>query len=224
MNFTDKLHHLAQPLWSKSFTHPFIQELTAGNLPITKFKFYLKQDNYYLTEFATLHQLIAAKLSNMADKKILLAGATFDNNDELLVRNAMFAKLGITDSDLANTKPTPAAYNYITHMYYELNTGSPARATAALLPCYWLYSEIGARLEEKSSPVPIYQQFIDGYAGDEFTNSTRAMINLVEKMSSVVDATERNQMINAFLKSSAFELQFWEMAYQQKQWSFESRI
>lgn len=107
--------------------------------------------------------------------------------------------------------------------YYELNAGSPARATAALLPCYWLYSDIGAQLVKKSSPIPIYQQFIDGYAGTEFTNNTHKMITLVERLSSQVTANEKNKMVNAFLKSSVFELQFWEMAYQQKQWAFESQ-
>lgn len=116
MNFTDKLHYLAQPLWTKSLGHPFIQELATGKLPIDKFKFYLKQDNYYLTEFTMLHRLIAAKLSNIEDKKILLAGATSDNNDELLIRTTMLNELDITTTDLSTTSPTPAAYNYVTHI------------------------------------------------------------------------------------------------------------
>lgn len=221
MKFTDKLHQLAQPLWRKSFQHPFITELATGTLPLAKFKFYLKQDNYYLTEFAQLHKKIAAQLANPVDQKILLAGAASESNEETLVRNQMLTELKITQTDLTNATPTPAAHNYVTHMYYELNAGSPARATAALLPCYWLYSEIGTRLLAQKSPVPVYQQFIDGYAGAVFTDSTAQMITLVERLSQTASQSEQLAMQDAFLKSSAFEFQFWQMAYLQKQWSFQ---
>lgn len=220
MTFTDELHELARPLWLKSFQHPFITELAAGKLPLTKFKFYLKQDNYYLTEFAQLHAKIASQLSNPIDQQILLAGATTENNDEALIRTQMLSNLDITSEQLKQATPTPAAYNYVTHMYYELTMGSPARATAALLPCYWLYSELGTKLTKQGSPVPIYQQFIDGYADTIFTDSTDQMIALVERLAQQSGQSEQTAMKDAFLKSSTFEFQFWQMAYQQKQWSF----
>lgn len=222
MKFTDDLYTTAKPLWQKSMRHPFIQELAAGTLPLATFRYYLKQDQHYLMEFGKLHEIIAAKVTDPQDKGILLAGAGAEDNEETLIRNDMLNQLTISQAEIAATPLSPATYKYVTHMYYELNAGSPARAIAALLPCYWLYSNIGKQLSHATSPVPIYQQFIDGYAADAFTTATTDMIDLVNRESTAVDAAEQVDMKDVFMKSSEYELEFWEMAYTKEKWPYES--
>ena len=34
-----------------------------------------------------------------------------------------------------------------------------------MLPCSWLYQEIGAQLVKQHSPEPLYQRWIETYAG-----------------------------------------------------------
>ena len=41
-------------------------------------------------------------------------------------------------------------------------------AVAALLPCYWIYWEVGKTLERAGSPDPLYARWIGTYASEEF--------------------------------------------------------
>lgn len=38
----------------------------------------------------------------------------------------------------------------------------------AFLPCYWAYLVVGKELEKKGSANPLYQQWINTYASNEF--------------------------------------------------------
>ncbi|MSE20283.1 thiaminase II, partial [Lactobacillus parabuchneri] len=95
----------------------------------------------------------------------------------------------------------------------------PARAAAALLPCYWLYNEIGKKLIQLGSPIKIYQRFIETYESPDFTTATDKMIQIVDQLAETADQKEQQEMIQAFVRSSYFELHFWEMAYQRQEWS-----
>ena len=52
-------------------------------------------------------------------------------------------------------------------MYRQLIEGTPKTAAASMLPCSWLYQEIGAQLVKQHSPEPLYQRWIETYAGEE---------------------------------------------------------
>lgn len=218
--FVEQLHEDAKPIWQKSFNHPFIQELVAGTLPKEIYRFYLKQDRYYLEQFGKFHLEIAKHVDDPKAIKVLKEGALGLEDGEIDIRESMFNQLHITDDEIQNTPIAPTAYNYVTHMHYELMSGSVGRAIAALLPCYWLYNEIGKNLVDRHSPVKIYQQFLDSYASDEFTDGTTNMINLLEQYSQKASQTELDLMERAFLKSSTYELEFWQMAYTLEHWPF----
>ncbi|GEP24819.1 thiaminase II [Lentilactobacillus diolivorans] len=216
---TQSMHQLAEPLWQESFNHPFIKELAAGNLPTDTFRYYLKQDRYYLQNFGDLHKQIADHISSPKIKEFLYAGAEGLHDDEADVRKTFFQELAITPAEIEATPIAPNAYSYVSHMYHELHEGSPARAAAALLPCYWLYNEIGKKLIKNGSPVKIYQQFIDTYDSDGFTDATNEMIKIVDELGAAANSDEQKGMKTAFVRSSWFELHFWGMAYEHQQWA-----
>lgn len=218
-SLTQKMHQQAAELWQESFDHPFIKELAAGSLPTATFRYYLKQDRYYLANFGDLHKRIADNLSNPDIKQFLYEGAQGLHDDEANIRKEFFDELAITPAEIAQTPIAPNAYNYVAHMYHELNEGSPARAAAALLPCYWLYNEIGKKLIKKGSPVKIYQQFINTYDSAGFTDATSQMIQIVDQLGSEADQSEQAKMTTAFVRSSYYELHFWAMAYKHQQWA-----
>ena len=51
---------------------------------------------------------------------------------------------------------------------------------AAVLPCYWIYREVGRELLRRGSPEPLYQRWIDTYGGDEFDRVVEEAIALTE--------------------------------------------
>lgn len=218
MVFTDQIYQLARPLWLKSIHHPFIKQLVSGQLSLSQFRFYLLQDRYYLSEFGKLHYLIADKLTDKKAIDFLLSGAKGLKNGEIEERKVFFDKLHITSQEIKLTPISPTAYNYVNHMYAALYRGSVQQGIAALLPCYWLYNEIGKNLVKKSSPVSFYSQWLNTYASSTFTSSTQQIINLTNQVADKASQNIKQKMSQDFIRSSYFELHYWDMPFTKESW------
>lgn len=57
--------------------------------------------------------------------------------------------------------------------YYE--------GVAAVLPCAWIYNEVGNYLKSRGSPNPQYAKWISTYGGEEFSKTTNDLIELTNK-------------------------------------------
>jgi thiaminase/transcriptional activator TenA len=218
MTFTTEVRTAAEPIWQQSKQHPFISELKAGTLAPEIFRFYLLQDRYYLEEFSRI-QLKAVALTK--DEKIqqqLVQNVESLERAEIQTRQLFFTDLQITDGEIAQTSIAPNAYHYVAHLHHKLGTGSIAVTQAALLPCYWLYQEIGTELIKSGSPVPIYQRWIETYDQLAYRETVRRQRDLTDALAEQTSEEERTAMKEAFLISSYEEVNFWEMAYTKQQW------
>lgn len=56
----------------------------------------------------------------------------------------------------AATPVGPTSLAYTSYLPAVCATGSYAEAVAAVLPCYWVYRDVGRTLLERSSPDPVY--------------------------------------------------------------------
>ena len=65
-------------------------------------------------------------------------------------------------------------------------------ALAALLPCYWIYWEVGKTLERATSPDPLYARWIATYASDEFGDVVRAVLACTDAVAERLRAAERD--------------------------------
>lgn len=211
--FTDTLTATINQTTETSIYTPFIQQLSSGELPLTAFRYYLIQDNHYLAAFNRLHQEIAARLPVSEGSILIHLGEGED-----ATRQRIHTEIGLSTQELQEAPIAPTAYSYITHMYYQLDHYGVAAATAGLLPCYWLYSELAQRLAVKHSPVHLYQEFFDSYTAADFTTSTRQMKEIVNQQAARVDELGRQQMTRAFQISCYYEEQFWQMAFNQQDW------
>lgn len=217
--FTDQLHQVASSLWQKSMKHPFVQELQSGELPLAKFRFYLLQDRYYLNQFSEFHRAIAAKTDGQQTEQFLLEMAQDLKDSEMAVRENFFKQLQIMPAEIAQTPVAPTAYAYVNHLKMTLARDGIAPAVAALVPCYWLYQEIGQKLATGGSPVSYYQEWIDTYDGEWYAANVQRILQLTNTLADSSSADEREKMQLAFVRSSYYELQFWQMAYEQQEWA-----
>ena len=112
----------------------------------------------------------------------------------------------------------PTAYHYVSHMYRQLIEGTPKTAAASMLPCSWLYQEIGAQLVKQHSPEPLYQRWIETYAGEEAYQHVQEERQLLDQLYEESSPQEQAAMITAFVISSEMEYAFWEMAYTHETW------
>lgn len=218
MNYTEQVRKIADPYWAGSFQHPFITELQAGELSPEVFRYYLIQDRYYLEHFGKLYGLIAEQTEDPEIKALMQQNAENLKLGEVAIREGFFQELNITPEEIAETAIAPTAYNYVSHMYRQLVEGTPRAAVAGMLPCAWLYQEIGCRLIAEGSPEPLYQRWIETYAGAEAAEGILQERALLDRLYEEAGEAEQQQMIDAFVISSQMEYLFWEMAYTLEKW------
>ncbi len=218
MTFTDELWKSIAPIYAAILSHPFVAGLTDGSLPRDRFRFYAVQDALYLRDFARSLSLAAARAPR--DEWIIMfnehaAGAL---RVERALHESFFAEFGMTPADV---DATPLAPTNVAYTSYLIATayGSPFHeAVAALLPCYWIYWEVGKALERAGSPDPLYTRWIGTYASTEFGDVVRAVLAATDEMAAALSVAAREAMRRHFVTTSRYEWMFWEMGFVRESW------
>lgn len=217
MEFCEKVRKETDFYWEASFYHPFVQGIADGSLPLEKFKFYMLQDAYYLKHYTKVLALAAAKATTDDDVQYFLQTAKFIHDAELELHRTTFKELGVTADDVEHFEPAPAAYNYVSHMYNAVHNGDVAEAFAAILPCPWLYQEIGQRLKDARPNVPLYDQWIALYASDEMLQNIEIQKSMLNRYAKEQPA-KLKVLQEHFKRSCYYEWMFWEMPWTKQSW------
>ncbi|GAB4074220.1 thiaminase II [Barrientosiimonas marina] len=223
MRFSESLKEATGQSWTYSLNHPFVQGIVRGDLPLETFKNYIMQDIYYLKHYGKVHAFAAAQADDFSQAASLAEKAKTTAEAELTVHKEHARILNITDEDVQQFKPAPTAYAYTSHLYRAALSGSLAQMIAAMLPCYWLYADIGLENKGTKTGVEIYDNWIQMYASDEFQESTRDMINLLDDLAAEASAAEKAKIKDQFVIAKEYELAFWEMAYRFETWLSEQK-
>lgn len=218
MKFSEQIRQEADHIWVASFNHPFVTGIADGSLSLESFKYYVMQDAYYLSHFAKVQAYAGAKAFDLYTTSRLAAHAQGTYEAELSLHENFSKRLGITEEERINFKPAPTAYAYTSHMYRAVLSGGIGEVIAALLPCYWLYYEIGERLQGSTPEEPIYQEWIAAYGGDWFRQLVEEQIARLDELAEKASEEERARMKEHFMLSSQYEYSFWEMAYTLEKW------
>nr|MBA3610951.1 thiaminase II [Rubrobacter sp.] len=88
----------------------------------------------------------------------------------------------------------------------------------AVLPCYWIYAEVGKALLEQGSPNPMYQTWIDTYGGEEFGAVVEAVLDLTDRACEDLSPVQRAAVTEAFVTTSRYEWMFWNMGWTLEKW------
>jgi thiaminase/transcriptional activator TenA len=218
MKFSQKLRESVQAIWQASFDHPFVTGIADGTLPLACFRYYVMQDAYYLSQFAKVQALGAAKAEDLYTSGRMAAHVQGTYNAELALHEKFTKLLCITDAEKASFQPAPTAYAYTSHLFRAAYTGHLGDIVAVILPCYWLYWEIGERLKGSNPNEIIYREWIEAYGGEWFGELVQEQIERLDALAEQVTEADRERMQQHFVISSRYELLFWEMAYQQEKW------
>lgn len=218
MDFSQQVYQQNQTVWQESIHHPFIKQLSDGSMTLPTFRYYLIQDHYYLRDFARIHELAADASQDQAVKTLLQELANSLHDGEIATRKTFFKELGISQQDVVNTPIAPTTYAYTSHMYRTLTQAGAPASIAGLLPCAWLYADVGASLQGVTSPVPIFQARIDSYQSDDYTGPVAKQIKLTDQVARQTDAADRDAMAKAFERSTYYERDFWQMALDHQDW------
>jgi thiaminase/transcriptional activator TenA len=218
MTFTDELWQSIATIYASILRHPFLRGLTDGSLPRESFRFYAVQDALYLREFARALSLAAARAPE--DDWIIMfnehaAGAL---RVERALHESFFREFGLSPEDVAATPLAPTNLAYTSYLLTVAYAAPFHEAITALLPCYWIYWEVGKELERAGSPDPLYARWIGTYASKEFGSLVRAVLDATDKTASRRQRTELDMMRRHFIVASRYEWMFWEMGYRRETW------
>src|SRR5437016_4255248 len=218
MTFTAELWASIMPIYTEILRHPFLRGLTDGSLPQDAFRYYVIQDAHYLRDFARALSIAAARAPK-EDWIIMLndhaAGAL---RVERSLHETFFKEFGLSEKDVAATPMAPTNIAYTSYLL-AVAYGSPFHeALAALLPCYWIYWEVGKELERAGSKNPLYKRWIGTYASEEFGSVVRAVLSAADQVAAGLRPPEREAMRRHFVTTSRYEWMFWDMGLRRETW------
>jgi thiaminase/transcriptional activator TenA len=217
MKFTDSLWQSTLPIYEEILRLPFIEELTAGTLSRERFVFYMKQDALYLQDFSRSLAITGSRLPDPEQAQTFMGFAHGVFAVERQLHETYFRDFGV-ELDVSRA---PACFAYTQFLLATAATCSHEESAAALLPCFWIYREVGneivSRAKQNLASNP-YARWIETYSGEEYDESVTQAIEVVDALGGAAPEPLQRAMQAAFEKSARLEWMFWDSAYRLEQW------
>jgi thiaminase (transcriptional activator TenA) len=199
-------------------TMPFNAELAAGTLSEARFKHYITQDAHYLIGFGRALTLAAAKAPSPERLIQFARSAEGAIVVERALHGSFFERYGIT-SDVFNKTPlSPACHHYVSYLIATAYAEPYEVLLGALLPCFWIYAEVGRDIHSRAAAANPYQAWIDTYAGEDFQEAVQRTIAAADEVAATASESLRERMQAAFTRATQLEWIFWDSAYRLEQW------
>jgi thiaminase/transcriptional activator TenA len=197
---------------------PFLAALEDGSLERHRFAYYMAQDAAYLAKYAVALEA-AAGLAHIAaspaDAEFWAASAI----GAVAVERELHAA-HVADFDAVTASPTCTAYTcYLLSLV--AGGGSYESLVAGLLPCFWIYEDVGRRLLERVGTNLAdhpYADWIGTYADPEFAVSTARARGIFDALAAAATPAVRAEMQQAFTTASRYEWMFWDAAWRMESW------
>lgn len=210
MSITQNLWEHGKIVYQNILELPFLKKLAQGDLAREAFIFYLEQDALYLIEFAKAFNQIASRMHAAEDVNQMMNFA----------QGALIAERSVHEHyfQMFQTKPQqemmPSCLAYSNFLRLHATQSPIDEALAALLPCFWIYAEVGLFISKnaviENNP---YHDWIATYGGEEFQTVVKEMIAITERF-----AQNESRMKQAYLTSCRYEWLFWDAAYRLEKW------
>jgi thiaminase/transcriptional activator TenA len=216
--FHDILRAAARPIWEAILAHPFLKELGAGTLPHDRFLYFIRQDYLYLFEFARVLCVGGSKAEDLDTLEMFAKHAANTVAVERVMHTGFMQRLGLQADQLLDSQRTPTTQAYTRHLLAVAREGSLGEVVAAVMPCYWIYLEVGRHLAIYQPADPIYQDWIKAYGSETFAGLVQQQLDLVDRLGARAPAHESRRMTEHFIQSSRYEYLFWDDAYRLTAW------
>lgn len=203
--WTRALWAASEPLYRDILELPFITDLGVGTLDREEFSFYLAQDAVYLSLYSPALASLAASAPDQASALFWVKGAA-----ECLEEEAELHRTWLGGADAA--APSHVTASYTSHLMRCVQTRDHVVGAAAVLPCYWLYAEVGLTLADQSATDNPFAAWVDAYSGEEFTRNVSQAIGLVEQAFAEATPAQRAEAVRAYLDASRWEVEFFDQA------------
>lgn len=195
---------------------PFNRELAAGTLRADRFQFYIQQDARYLEQYSRILAMAGARGPDGAILRLFAEFALEAVAVEQALHGAYLKQFGIDPAALA--EPSPDCLGYTSFLLATAYQEPWEVLLAALLPCFWLYWDVGTAIARDAAADNPYKAWIDTYADPAFGNAVKAVMAATDTAASAASDIVRQRMMTAFIRCSQYEWLFWDGAYQLRGW------
>src|ERR1017187_1600892 len=216
--FTGELWRGVADIYDAILAHPFLAGLTDGSLPQDSFAFYVVQDALYLRGYAQALAAVASRAPDAAGIEMFARHAADIVAVERSLHDSLLADLGIDPASAETAEAAPTTLAYTSYLLAAVRGGSYGEGVGAVLPCYWIYWEVGKHLLGKGSPNPGYQRWIDTYGAAEFGAEALEVIAVTDKLGPALAPAERERVRRHFRATSRYEWIFRDMGYRLENW------
>jgi len=215
MPIFNKMRQTVAHILPKIYQHPFNTQLAQGSLPREIFQHYMQQDILYLADFSKALQLTASRLKNKEHAKVLNAIRTTAVQDELSINNNYLNSRSFSFFFVPSTPTDKSSVidHYTKHLLSAAHDASPEIALSCMLPCFFIYRDLGLQMHAFSHPTHPYRQWIESCSSEKYIASTQAIIGITEEHYAAAPAAVQKQMLDNFKKSTELELDFFEECF-----------
>ncbi|HQT78658.1 MAG TPA: TenA family protein [Rhodopila sp.] len=213
--FCDRIWQDTAGLRTAIHALPFNRELAAGTLDQARFRFYITQDALYLEQYARILVMAGARGPDGAALRLFAECAL----EAIAVEQALHADyLTRFGADPSRAEAAPDCLSYTSFLLATAYHEPWEVLMAALLPCFWLYWDVGNAIARDAAPDNPYRAWIDTYSDEAFGNAVKAVITATDAAAEAASDGVRQRMATAFRRSCQYEHLFWDGAYQQRGW------
>lgn len=193
--------------WHQILDLPFVRALGDGTLDEDLFSFYLDQDALYLRDYSRALATLSARADTAEAQVHWAAGA----------HEAIAAESQLHEGWLANRVrlggPSPITMGYTNFLRASAAGDDYVVGAAAILPCYWLYEEVGAVLSSQNHADHPYAEWLSMYGGEEFAADVARSLAEVERAFEAASPAQRVRAAQAYLSACVYEREFFDQAH-----------
>jgi thiaminase (transcriptional activator TenA) len=216
--FTGELWRSIEGVYAEILAHPFLTGLTEGTLAEERFRFYVLQDAVYLREYARALSLAGVRSPDESALVMFNEHSAGAITVERSLHEGFLTDLGVAQEEAEATEASPTTLAYTSFLLRTAALGDYPEVLGAVLPCYWIYREVGKTLLERDSPTPRYQKWIETYGGEEFGALVEAVLDLTERVCEDLGSSQQARVREVFVITSRYEWMFWNAAWKLERW------
>lgn len=196
-------------IYNAIINHPFNVELMDGTLDKKKFAYYIEQDVLYLQDASKCHAIISTRVpQEYANIFLKYAEYTLITEQEL-VHKYFKEMFKFNETGLL----APATISYTSYMLKTCLNDAVEVGIASLLPCLWIYREVGLHIAKYSNKNNPYYRWIETYISKDFYDAVEKTIEIFDDLASKTSENNRKKMLDAFYKTACLEWHFWNDSY-----------
>ncbi len=216
--FTGELWRSIEPTYAAILDHPFLKGLTDGSLPDECFRHYVLQDALYLRDYARALSLAGVRSTDEDAFLMFAEHATGAIAVERSLHEGFLKDFGLPEDVVDRTRRAPTTLAYTSYLLRTAALGDRHEVLGAVLPCYWIYAEVGRALVERGSPNRLYGRWIDTYAGEDFAAVVEAVLDHTDDVCERLNPARKAAATDAFVTTARYEWMFWNMGWTLEDW------